>query len=399
VFLTLACLALVLGCGDEEDPAPLAPVENPEQMLGDNLAQMNMVTDAAENEPANQILEDQTFEQLLAAVGFDALGPVASVIRDGVSATDRAAWERLGVQKLRPAVPRLAMLEGAGTYDRDVNDVSEPFPGWVQTEPNDPSNGFVFRFQLDDGVSYWDEEAMAEVPVHGEFRLLEVVFEDNGTPVDPVDDYLEHLVIEVAASPEASVEAPTLARLELAVVVTSQSLSWTIGSATANNPGDSGASFIGPVLFHARLAVTQTTVEDASFEVTEQLYHSVERFAARVELAQTVNLQSETLTSARFVLGAGETNNPSVPPLRLFIELSKFRMEGLNEVADVSGSITYNLAPLASFSGDTSEVPVDFDGDGTIDGMCVNINVTFADNPVPQNICTVGELEDSILPF
>jgi hypothetical protein len=369
-------------------------------MLGDNLAQMNMTTDAAENEPGNQLLGDPVFEQLLAVVGFDELGPIASVIRDGVSASDRAAWNRLGVEKLRPTAPRLAMLEGAGTHDRDVNDVSEPFPGWVLTEPNVPSNGFVFRFQLDDGVSYWDDDAMAQVPVQGEFRLLDVVFENGGTPLDPVDDYLEHLVIEIAASPVQGVEAPTLARLELAVTVTSQSVSWTIGSAAANNPGDSGASFVGPLLYHIRMAATQTTIEAASFEITEQLYHSVERFAARVQLVQTVNLQSETLTGARFVLGAGETNNPSVPPLRLVMELSKFRMEGLNEVADVSGSITYNLAPLATFSGDTSEVPVDFDGDGTFDGTCVNINIAFADDPgVTHNICTIGELEGSLLPF
>ncbi len=50
--------------------------------------------------------------------------------------------------------------------------------------------------------------------------------------------------------------------------------------------------------------------------------------------------------------------------------------------------------------GDTNEVPIDIDGDGNTDGTCVNIQITFADNPgESQNLCeAIGSFEDSIFP-
>jgi hypothetical protein len=393
-------LGLVLGCGSEDDGGLIAPVENPEQTLAANLGQMGVITDGADVEPGNQLLDDPALQQLLSAVGFDDSAPLVSIVREGVSGSDRPTLRGLRANKLTPPRPRIDMLEGTGTYVRDVNVVTGPFPGWLHTSEL-PTDGYVFQFQIDDGFSYWDEEAMAQVPVHGEFRLLEVVIANPGTE----EEYLQHLVIEIAASPDPNVAPPTLARLELQVSFTSEELLWTIGNERASAPNGS-ASFIGPLLYFVELRATQTVLgidppqATVDFDVTEQLYNSLESFAVRFESSVTVRLPGETTASARWFLAAGETSTPQSPPLRFEMNFTNFRVEGMVEVADVAGHIRLVQAPLAELLGDTSEVPVDLDGDGEPDGTCVNINIAFADNPtVWYNVCEVESLEGSGLPF
>ena len=393
VFWTVACLAFALGCGNEDGPT-LAPVDNPEQTLEENLNDFNVFNEASLSDPGNQLLDDAALGQLLDSVGLGLFGPVTKAVRDGFSGP-RAPWSEVGIRKLQPPRPRIAALEAAGTYDRDVNDTTDPFPGWVLADAGNPSDGFVFRFQLDDDVSYWDEQSMTQVPVQGEFRLLEVVINNQGT----ADEYLQHLAIEIAASP-APGTAPTLARLEATVTVSNASVRIAIGNPTADDPADSGASFVGPVMFYAELAAggTQTVATVASIE---QLYHSVDRFGARIEAGATFDVQADQTTQASFIFAAGATNTPNSPPLRITMNLSNFRTVGFNEIAAVAGSITFSAAPLATLLGDTSEVPVDLDGDGTNEGTCVNIDITFADNPgVTRNICeAVGSTDDAIFPF
>ncbi len=395
----LASLGLVMGCGSEDGGSPLAPVENPEQTLEENLGSFNTFNEAALDDPSNQLLDDPQLNDLMSQAGLELFVPTTSFIRDGVSAADRSQRPQLTMNKSNVRAPRVSVGEAAGTYDRDAADTTEPFPGWVLAEANNPSNGYVFRFQLEDGVTYWDEQTMTEVPVQGEFRLLEIMVDDGGTPSDPNDDYLEHMVVEIAASPDPG-PAPTVARLEFSLTVTINAVTINIGSAAASNTSHPDASFVGPFLYYVHLSISESSTA-ASLNAIEQLYDSAQGFGARFETSMSFNVQTQMPSSAQFVFAAGATATPSAPPLRFELNFFNFRTEGFEEIADVSGSITFQGAPLATLSGDTTEVPVDLDGDGTNDGTCVNVDITFADNPgVSQNICeAVDSFDESLFPM
>lgn len=389
------CFGLVMGCGSDDDGGGLLPpVENPEQTLADNLSEMAIITAGAQAEPGNQLLSDPSLQELLSAIGFNESSPVASFVRDGLAGASRPALRGLIANKSTPPRPRTDMLQETGTYLRDVTVVSGMFPGWRRVLQV-PTDGYVFQFQIEDGFSYWDEGTMTQVPVHGEFRLVEIVIVNEGTEAE----YLQHLVIEIAASADPNEQtAPTLARLELSVSFTTEGLRWTIGNERASAPNGS-ASFVGPLLYYVDLRIVQTVPEEATVTATEQLYHSLEGFGVRNESSVTVLLPSETTAYARWVQAAGATSTPESPPLRLVLRFTNFRLEEFGEVADVGGDIRFAGAPLAELSGDTSEVPVDLDGDGVADGTCVNINIAFADNPdVWYNVCEVEALQGSMVP-
>lgn len=389
--LAVLGLAFAWGCGGDDSPTSPEPVENPQQTLEDGLTDLDAFTSSTNDDPTSVLMEETRFTQILEQFGVSIFKTMETV-REGFSVMPRD-WSELRVGKQSLLRPKLSMLEGAGTYDWDGTHENPPFPGWTLTIPNVPSDGFIFRFGLDDGFFYFDETTMQEVPVRGELRVLGVEINDAGTPMDLSDDYLEHVVIEMAASTEPEPElAPTLARLEFTLTLTATSFRFTVGRASASDPGDAGASFIGPVLFHTELVATQTSIA-----AVEQLYHSVERFGARAESDLEFDPQTEQPTSATFVVAVGETSNPAAPPLRIALNLSNFRMEGFVEIADVNGSITYNGGAIATLVGDTSEVPVDLNGDGEMDGTCVNVQITFWDSGESDNICEAVESFDPSL--
>jgi hypothetical protein len=90
----------------------------------------------------------------------------------------------------------------------------------------------------------------------------------------------------------------------------------------------------------------------------------------------------------------GPTSDPTSPPWALNVGLTNFRQDPTNPDdfdADVSGSMTANGTPVATFLGDTTEVQVaaDVNGDGNIDenDTCINIDITIDGRT--GNLCEV----------
>jgi hypothetical protein len=115
-------------------------------------------------------------------------------------------------------------------------------------------------------------------------------------------------------------------------------------------------------------------------------------FVIRLDLGVT-DVTANIPTEVTFTFGWGDTADPTSPPWVITATLDNFR-PGTGEdewIADIHGSVSRNGRTLATFEGDTTEVPVrvDTDGDGDVDDddTCVNIDITFAGSDEPVNIC------------
>ena len=118
--------------------------------------------------------------------------------------------------------------------------------------------------------------------------------------------------------------------------------------------------------------------------------YSGENFVVRLEVGLTGDVGSGLVEAASAALGYGVTREPTAPPWVIALEATNFRADpnGTGEVADIHGSIKHGHAVLATLAGDTTDVPIDTDGDQIPDTTCLNVNVTFVDTPnEPQNLC------------
>lgn len=375
--IPLVLLFALAGCGD--DSTPSGPGVPPAQQLQDGTAQLNDFMDGASKTPGALLLDSAEFQNLLGALGT----PAASFTLPqppGASPTVRRVLQKLG------AGQHVIAQAEFGTYERDPQNVLGPFLGWKLVDAGNPPDGFVFRFDLNDGITI-DDGMGIPIPVRGEFRFINLEIDDAGTPNDPTDDFLTGLVIEIAATAESMGSVPVLVRFELHATFdeTGELQTLTLGNPQANDSNDPGAAFIGPALLAVSVAVNTTT---AIAQV--QVYDSSERFVVSLDLHVVQDPVSGLVQSAGIELGWGVTRQPTSPPWLMAVMLDNFRMvsDFGGEIADVSGRITYRSVLLATLSGDTSEVPVDLDGDEVPDVNCPNVLVTFTDAPnEPQNLC------------
>ena len=376
--LALLLLTLLpLACGDDDVTPPGSGTTAQAQIQG-GFGQLADFRDAAGGEPALQLLDTPEFAAILDALSLPSV-PVTLSAPPGASRPVRALLRKLSEQR------RQVVQTAFGTWQRDPSNTNEPFPGWTLIDPGNPPDGFVFRFDLDDGIFVFDPGGVP-IPLRGELRILEIQIDDRGTP-DTSDDVPLGLVLEIAATAEAEGDLPVLVHLEFALEFDAGGalLSFHLGSPEASHPSDPGAAFLGPVLVAVRFESTPGSVT-----ALVQIYDSSEDFVVRLELGLTGDVGSGLLEAASAAFGYGVTRQPTEPPWVIALEADNIRPapDGTGEVADIRGSIRRNNVLLASLAGDTTEVPIDTDGDEIPDDTCLNVNVTFIDRPnEPQNLC------------
>jgi len=376
-LLPLAGALFPLACGDDEVTPPGSGTTAQVQ-IQNGFAQLGTFRDAAGSEPALQLLDTPEFAAILNTLSLPSV-PVTLTAPPGASRPVRAL-----LRKLSESRPRLVQT-AFGTWQRDPSNTGDPFPGWTLVDPGNPPDGFIFRFDLDDGIFVLDPGG-APIPLRGEFRILEIQIDDRGTP-DPADDVPLGLVLEIAATAEAMGDPPVLVHLDFALEfdAAGELQSFHLGDPQASSPNDGGAAFLGPVL----IAVS---VESAPGSLTAlvQIYDSSENFVVSLEVGLTGDVGSGLLEAASTAFGYGVTRDPTTPPWVIALEATNFRADpnGTGDLADIHGSIRRGHAELATLAGDTTEVPIDTDGDQIPDDSCLNVNVTFADTPnEPQNLC------------
>jgi len=374
-WCAFAIISSLVGCGDDGPGTPGTPTSAQDQ-IQTSIGQLAEFRAGAGREPAAQLVGSRALADILGGLSL----PTATYALPQPPGASRAVRELL--RKLEGPQRRIVQTE-FGTYDRDLANTTGTFPGWTLADPGNPSDGFVFRFGLDDDITVNDPIGVP-VPVRGEFRFLHLEIDDRGTP-DPADDLPASVVLEIAATADENGSVPVLVRLDLAATfdTAGELVSFQLGNPAANDPSDAGAAYLGSIL----LAVS---VEAAagSANLLVQLYDSVEDFVVRFELAMVADLESGLTQSASVGLGFGSTRSPTSPPWEISLSADNFRyIEGI-EIADITGSIRHNNSVLATLAGDTTEIPIDTDGDEVFDSSCANVNVTFADAPTePQNLC------------
>ncbi len=316
--------------------------------------------------------------------------------------TKNADRPRVLLQEARDLVknPRRISKRGledlAGVYDRDVSSSADPFPGWVLSSDDPPtSDSIIFRFDGDDDFTVNEGEEL--VPAAGELRLLGIASDDRGTS-DPLDDLLTDVVFEIHVGPaDGTPETVLRIAFSAAYDAAGELTFFALGDENANSVTDSGASFLGPLLFFIGLDVVADG-ESTDVDLTFQLFDSIDDYALRLTLGADA-LTSTELEQVDFSFGFGQTMNPADPPFVFNVSANNFRPDPLDAesvIADITGSIVLNGDTVATMVGDSTDVPFDTDGDGTIDPdeTCPNVNITFSDSPeATVNICeAIGDI-------
>ncbi len=383
-WCALAIISMLSGCGEDDPGTPGTPTSSQDQIQG-SIGQLADFRAGAASEPATQLIGAPALAEILGALSL----PSAAYVLPQPPGVSRAVRDLL--RKIEGPQRTVVQAE-FGTYDRDLSNTTGTFPRWTLADPGNPSDGYIFRFGLDDDITV-NDPAGVPVPIRGEFRILHLEIDDRGTP-DPADDLPASVLLEIAATAEDTGPLPVLVRLDLAATFDSSGelVSFQLGNPAANDPSDAGAAYLGSVL----LAVS---VEAAagSANLLVQIYDSSEDFVVRFELAMLADLESGLTHSASVTFGFGATRNPTSPPWEISLSANNFRfdIEG-NEIADITGFIRHNNAVLATLAGDTTAIPIDTDGDEIFDSSCVNVTVTFTDAPADaKNLClALPALED-----
>lgn len=406
--IAVAVAVGLAGCGDDDDPTVPSDTSD-EQQVEQGLTDLATFGSAALSTPEVSVLSNQAIVDLLGSVGLELPGftdggdpffpnDLTEMLAGGAT----TGWRHnLGGSIFEPRTLELnrgfaSPYPDFGTYDRDRSDTTEPFPGWVLTLPNEPPDGLIFRFPAseDDIVSIEDGTV---TPVQGEVRFLNIVIDDNGTPNDMEDDVITSVDFELAL---ASGDNPlsVVTRITYAVTLDDAGVptSFAIG-----DENDISSTFIGPLSF---ALFVETIDNDATLSL--QLVDTTSNPDYVMRWSMTVadfDPETELPATATFTFGFGGTDTPTSPPWVIATTLDNFQTDPEDPddfIADVDGSISLNGRTMATYAGDTTEVPVnaDVDGDGDIDAddTCINIDISFA-GPESENICVVfSELADSV---
>jgi len=366
------------GCGDDEPGTP--PLE-------EGLQELQGFAAGAANSTEGLVLQAPAIEALLTQFGlsFDG-GPLPAPARlhefgrGGVALSGRALAPRI-------------QLEGFGTYRRAPADTTGPFRGWVLDQAGVPPDGFVFRFLITDDIVIIEEGN--ERHLAGEIRFLEIVVDENNTP-DPLDDVLTHVKFEIQIVGETP---DPLVRIEYTATLDTNREPETI---TVGDEAKLSASYIGSISFALLLNGTGDDLVGLVQLVDTSLNPN---YVVRLGVT-AINISPEEVPeSAAFTFGYGRTSNPLTPPWTIVATFDNFRQDQqtLEVIADVEGGISYNERLVATFQGDTTQVPVnvdtDDDGDVDADDTCVNVNITRVGSPQSQNICEALGALVAMLPF
>lgn len=393
-LMLVGLLAIVPACGDDDDGGGGGGTPTTHQQVLESgmrgLAQFGNEAVSME-ETAVVIALSESLPDL-----FPAARTVAAEILYAPTATDAARAILSLAPRLveRPQAMTKAGIEDLfGVYVCDPNepaDPADPLPGWVKIEEMPtPLNSVILRFDTVCGVVYYDHQGNMKTAT-GEIRLLDVVV-DAGVPEDPSDDIPTQFIAEIAAGPAGAAmprNQPKIVRATWTATIDAQSrglTSLTIGDPEANTPLHPGASFVGPILFHATVNADPTSIE-AIFG----LYDTINNYA--INFGTTIVGTTDAMESLTLAFGFGQTNVPSDPPFLFEVTASNFQSGGTElPLADVSGAISHNGSDLAVFEGTTAFVPVEIDvnGDEVVDenDTCPDIDVTFTDTQDTGNIC------------
>lgn len=362
----LAAGLLLGGCGDDKKKEE----ETPEDQVAGELDDLEGFATGATNSTEGQLLQAPAVTDLLSQLGLGFPGGGLLPVDPRNIVSDRASFAR--PTGFRPA----AVLGGYGTYDRVPASTSPPFPGWALADTL-PSDGYVFRFGTDDDIAVDNGTRH----LGGEVRFLDIIVDDGATPTDPSDDILTRVRFEVQI---IGVTPDPVVRIAYSLTL-DDAREWE--SLEIGDPDDLDSSYLGLI------AIAFSTPNDDA-EAFLQLVDQEPNpdFVIRLDVGVT-DITDDVPTSATFAFGYGDTDDASSPPWEITATLDNFRpgdTEG-EVVVDVEGAITYNERVLATFAGDTTEVPVrvDTDGDGDVDDedTCVNIDITYIGSDEEVNVC------------
>jgi hypothetical protein len=375
VVVLLGAGLLLPGCDDDDDDGP--PGMTNSQLTEDAFTGLLGFATRTGTGSEAQLLSHPAIGGLFQAMGI-SLGTFADI---GALPMDVAGLTREFAG--RPVSKTLLQPPPFGTYERDLAQQAEPFPGWSLVTADVPPDGFVFTFDLEDDITFTDETGTRVVA--GELRFLNVV-------LDLVNEMVTAMTFEV----QIDGETPSpLIRIAYSGVFDEQldPVMLQIG-----DESDVESTYIGLLSFAIFLQVTSDAAGEDIVARLQLVDRSVSPFYV-ISLGLTVldllEVGGEEIPGAlTFSLGFGETDTPTEPPLMLTTTFDNFEIDPIeNElIADVNGNIVYNGNLIATFTGDTTEVPVNYDtnGDGQINAedTCPNITMTFTGEQ-PANICEV----------
>ncbi len=399
LLLSAACLLVcgLISCSDDDNDSGTTPTATSEQQVQEGLTGLATFGASALNSPAVNVMSQPHVSGLMAGLGIEL--PDLPVLGGIGTASSKMLTKEL----VEGMVPRPVGLASAadidnfyGTYTRDLNNSTEPFPGWVLTTPDVPPDGLIFQFPADpNDIVMVDPNTGAVTPLAGELRFLGI-----NTDFDPEVENSEitSMTFELALG-----LSPT--ELEIVARVTYQ-VTYLLGNPTVVRIGDQNNladSFIGTMSFAIWMdVIVGIQYPDADLGMQMVDTSTTPHYAIRIEAdIQNYNPNTELPEAATIVFSFGETSTPTTPPFVFSVAVTDITENQQEELeANLSGSVVVSGTTLATFSGSLDDVAVnaDLNGDGAINELdvCIDINITF-NTGESGNICVVFiELAGSI---
>jgi hypothetical protein len=379
-LITLGCFlalgVLLAGCGNDDDDNNSSNA----QTLNSELAGLEgFGRELATGTPA-QVVGSPQASDLLAQFGL-ALG----VAREGsrlVPLDFDAITRKHPIATRNTRAPGIALTQGGipyGTYERDAETATEPFPGWTFVS-SDPTDGFVFHFSQDD--DFVVIENGAEHHISGEIRFLHVVFEPVGTEL-----IVTSMIWELSIDP---IPVPVIHVPFSGSLAEGTSDYDIVDFGDVTQPNDLANCYFGTLAFdfhHDEHDSTNVATTLLAVDPTQD-----PDYVLRLDLDQ-LNISQEVPQEVAFHFGFGHSNDASNQAVDVTADFTNFTYDPNTDdyLADVTGNITHRDREIATFAGNTRTVQleVDITGDGqvTADDSCVDINITFTDSGQTQNLC------------
>lgn len=379
----------VVGCGDDSPSSDGGGGDvSSSERLNDGITGLSDFGTKLVGDPSIQFALSPQIIELVGQLFPEILGDVSTMVGD-LSAGHMTPAVVQAARALRPTagLSKMDISDNFGTYDRDLESVEGPYPGWVLAEAGVPEDGLVFRFDGDDDIFLFQDDEL--VVAEGEIRMINVVLEEITVPGELPQTVPTSFDFEVDAGPAGSSASEVLLRIAFGLTydAETESFSVSIGDENSTSTGDPDASFIGPLFFAFSLGYA-----DMELGLTAQMFDSTENFGIRFAATAT-GLDLEAVepepTAVNFQFAFGETSNPATPPFLIDLTLDEFNDNPETPDALVEGSVSWQGNTLATMAGDTDTVPVVI-GEETVE--CPNVLVTFVDDPEnPVNICVAME--------
>ncbi len=394
IFLLPACLLVccLTSCSSDDDDGGTGPgTTTPEQQMEEGMAGLVGFGLNTVMSPEVSVLRNPNVIGLLSGMGLEL--PDLPGIGGLGFAPGNVRTKEL-IENMLPSLTGgragFTVDDFYGTYARDREDYTDPFPGWVIATPDVPADGLIFRFPADSmDVVIVDIQTGTITPVAGELRFLGI--NTDFDPDDP-DSEITTMVFEMAIGPDLD-HLVTEARISYEVeydFITGEPSMVRIG-----DQNDIGDTYIGSTSFALWLDVVNLNDMDIGIQVVDT--STSPNYAIRLEAeVENYNPITELPGAVTLTLSYGLTNTPTTPPWVFTVALTEITEDpgGPDELFDavVNGSVVYQNQTMATFGGTTDDVPVnvDINGDGVVDANdnCIDITIVFADG-TSGNICVV----------